>query len=179
MIEKMIDKLTNESINTCKSLTNMLSVLGINIKQKILFCHVGGAMNTLLFLMGCQSGIDYSNTSVNQSEKVQKKDGIVQISVAQLHKITQQEKPIIVDVRTKQEYQASHIPNVNWIPLNELSSRISEIEAHKQDSVYMVCARGSRSHKAAIMLKNLGFSNPINVVGGTKGWIQAGYSVVK
>ncbi len=71
---------------------------------------------------------------------------------------------IIVDVRTKQEYQSGHIKGSINIPLNQLSSQLSKIK--KDKPVITCCASGMRSASAKGILTSNGYSQVYN--GG--GW---------
>jgi rhodanese-related sulfurtransferase len=72
---------------------------------------------------------------------------------------------VIIDVRTKAEYQGGHIKNAINIPLNILSSQISTIKKGKP--VITCCASGMRSASAKSILKSAGFTEVYN--GG--GWM--------
>jgi rhodanese-related sulfurtransferase len=61
------------------------------------------------------------------------------------------------------------------IPLPELPDRHGEIPA--ADTVYVICRSGARSLKASEFLVATG-RMPVNVAGGTLGWIEAGHPVV-
>ncbi|MGH4123377.1 MAG: rhodanese-like domain-containing protein [Clostridium sp.] len=62
---------------------------------------------------------------------------------------------VILDVRTKSEYQAGHITGSNLIPVNEITSRIAELEKFRGKPILVHCASGSRSPKAvSVLLKN-------------------------
>jgi rhodanese-related sulfurtransferase len=79
---------------------------------------------------------------------------------------------VLIDVRTPQEYNSGHIAGAVNIPLQELSSRQSEIP---QDTpVVLYCRTGNRSGQAATMLADAGYSNLYNL-GGTVQWTGAGY----
>ena len=78
----------------------------------------------------------------------------------------------IVDVRNQDEYDDAHVPGVQLIPLPEFAARVDEIPA--EGPVYVICAVGGRSRKAAELLISKGV-DATNVAGGTKGWIDAGY----
>jgi hydroxyacylglutathione hydrolase len=41
----------------------------------------------------------------------------------------------------------------------------------------VICAGGYRSSAAASILEQLGFTNLVNVTGGTSAWVNAGYQV--
>ncbi|MFD2552549.1 rhodanese-like domain-containing protein [Bizionia sediminis] len=73
---------------------------------------------------------------------------------------------VILDVRTKREWESGHIPGAMHIPLNTLPNRIETIKKLNKP-VIVCCASGARSSKAAKYL-NLQHINAIN--GG--GWQQ-------
>jgi len=73
---------------------------------------------------------------------------------------------IIIDVRTKGEYQGGHIKGSINIPLNVLSDNISKLK--KDKAIITCCASGMRSASAKGMLKSSGFTEVHN--GG--GWMS-------
>ncbi|QNJ97921.1 rhodanese-like domain-containing protein [Constantimarinum furrinae] len=62
---------------------------------------------------------------------------------------------VIVDVRSKAEYEKGAIPESKLIPLPEIESRISEIKDWNKP-VILCCASGVRSGNAARILNNNG-----------------------
>ncbi len=73
---------------------------------------------------------------------------------------------IIIDVRTKSEYESGHIPGSKNIPLQELSSKVNEIKTWKKP-IITCCASGVRSASAAGILK----SNGVEAMNGG-GWFS-------
>lgn len=71
---------------------------------------------------------------------------------------------LILDVRTKAEFQGGAIPGSKNIPLQQLSNRISEIKQWDKP-VICCCASGMRSGSAATILRN----NNIEAINGG-GW---------
>jgi len=60
-----------------------------------------------------------------------------------------------LDVRTESEFLSGHIENSIHIPLQELPSRLDEIEQLKQKDIIVYCRSGARSGKAInILIKN-------------------------
>ena len=55
-------------------------------------------------------------------------------------------------------------------PLPELSVRLAEVEAWKEQPVVLVCRSGSRSRRAADLMQAAGFHQVINLEGGMMGW---------
>jgi len=74
------------------------------------------------------------------------------------------EGAVIVDVRTKGEYQQGHIKGSLNIPLNNLSSQLTKLK--KDKTIITCCASGMRSAQAKSILKANGFAEVHN--GG--GW---------
>ncbi|WP_407557371.1 rhodanese-like domain-containing protein [Winogradskyella sp. 4-2091] len=68
---------------------------------------------------------------------------------------------VILDVRTKSEYNGGHIENAIHIPVQELANRINEIKKLNKP-VIAHCASGMRSANAANILK----SNGIDAING-------------
>lgn len=80
----------------------------------------------------------------------------------------------VLDVRNPDEYAAAHVPGVQLIPLAELVDRVAEVPTDR--TVYVICAVGGRSAKAAEFLRMQGI-DAVNVAGGTKAWIASGRTV--
>lgn len=62
----------------------------------------------------------------------------------------------LVDVRTPGEFAAGHIPGALNIPVQQLDSRMSELQP-QDTAVVVYCRSGHRSGNAARMLKSAGF----------------------
>jgi rhodanese-related sulfurtransferase len=81
---------------------------------------------------------------------------------------------LLVDVRTPEEYATGHIAGSVNIPLQELSSRMSEIPTNQPVVIY--CRSGNRSAQAADLLKNAGYSQLYDL-GGIIAWAASGLPV--
>jgi rhodanese-related sulfurtransferase len=73
------------------------------------------------------------------------------------------ERPLLVDVRTAEEYAAGHIPGAVPIPVDELRSRRGELPRDRTIVVY--CQVGQRGYLAARILRQSGFQ-AVNLGGG-------------
>ena len=80
---------------------------------------------------------------------------------------------VIVDVRTKSEYQGGHIKGSINIPLQNLNGNLSRLK--KDKPVITCCASGMRSESAKSILKSNGFTEVYN--GG--GWTSLQYKLNK
>ena len=81
------------------------------------------------------------------------------------------DKSIILDVRTEEEYfgPLGHINGAILIPIDELENRLSELEIYKNDTIYVVCRSGNRSNFGKDILNANNFK-AINVDGGMLAW---------
>ena len=83
-------------------------------------------------------------------------------------------KPFLLDVREPFELKAfGAVPGVVNIPLGEISSRMNELPSDKNAQIVVICQSGNRSRSAAKALVKSGFSNVLNLEGGTMGWLRA------
>lgn len=75
---------------------------------------------------------------------------------------------LILDVRQPWEYEESHIPGGQLLPLPELTNLYKTLDPEKPTIVH--CAIGGRSRVAAQMLSGLGFKEVYNLAGGIKAY---------
>ena len=72
---------------------------------------------------------------------------------------------VLVDVRETDEFAAGHIPGAVNLPL----SKIQSISFDKNMPLFLYCLRGSRSMRAASILKKMGYLH-VKSIGGIKGY---------
>jgi rhodanese-related sulfurtransferase len=96
-----------------------------------------------------------------------------EITVQQLkEKIDHQDTFLLLDVRETFEYYISKIDNSTLIPVDELSSRMKEIDDHKDQEIIVMCRTGQRSAQAQKMLMDSGFRQVKNLKGGINTWAR-------
>ncbi|MDX1881968.1 MBL fold metallo-hydrolase [Mycolicibacterium sp. 120270] len=76
----------------------------------------------------------------------------------------------IVDVRNPGEVEAGAIPGSVNIPVSQLTSRLDELDPARPTVVY--CAGGYRSSVAASVLRQRGFRDVSDILGGYEAWTQ-------
>lgn len=81
---------------------------------------------------------------------------------------------LLIDVRTPQEFSEGNIEGALLIPVDELSSRLDEIEAYKDKPVLVYCRSGNRSVTASNILIENGFTDVHNLLTGYNGWVNRG-----
>ena len=97
-------------------------------------------------------------------------DGIPQITVDELkRKLDAKEDIFVLDVREPHEYLIANL-GAPQIPVGEVERRIGELAAQKNREVIVHCRSGARSQKAALVLKQAGFTNVSNLTGGILAW---------
>jgi thioredoxin 1 len=77
-----------------------------------------------------------------------------------------------VDVREPDEYAEAHVPGATLVPLGQLGQRVQDLPSDRP--LYIICASGGRSMRAATALQNQAGIEAISVAGGTKGWVASG-----
>jgi rhodanese-related sulfurtransferase len=62
---------------------------------------------------------------------------------------------VILDVRSNAEYKTGHINGSKLMPVDEITTRINELEKFRSKPILVHCASGGRSPKAVrVLLKN-------------------------
>jgi rhodanese-related sulfurtransferase/peroxiredoxin len=79
---------------------------------------------------------------------------------------------VLVDVRTRGEFDAGHAPMARHVPVDELPHRYGELG--RMDKLLFVCAAGGRSAQAAEFMVSVGAKDVCNVVGGMSAWPATG-----
>ncbi|MFT8317455.1 MAG: rhodanese-like domain-containing protein [Sporolactobacillus sp.] len=77
-------------------------------------------------------------------------------------------KAQLIDVREPDEFKNGHILGARNIPLTQMKMRKTEIR-HDMP-IYLYDGNGTRSARAAAVLKRLGFKNLYQLQGGFKKW---------
>jgi rhodanese-related sulfurtransferase len=96
------------------------------------------------------------------------------VSVHDLKAALDDGEAVVVDVREPDEFAQGHVPGARLVPLQTVPGLVGELPA--DEPVYLVCAVGARSAQAAMFLAQHGV-DAVNVDGGTRDWMVAGYPV--
>ncbi len=93
-----------------------------------------------------------------------------EISARELKERLEAGEPLqIIDVRQPDEFAFARIPNTKLIPLGEVISRMSEIDANCCTIIH--CKMGGRSARAIEALRQAGFAGELlNLRGGITAW---------
>ena len=82
----------------------------------------------------------------------------------------------VLDVRREPEWDAAHIENATWWPLDNF--RVSPPELDHNAPIAVHCKGGYRSMIASSLLQRAGFKQIINVIGGFDAWQEAKLATV-
>ena len=102
------------------------------------------------------------------------------ITPQQLHQLSRDGNSVeLIDVRTPVEYREVHVTFARNVPLDSLrpDDVMKNRNGSTDDPVYVICKAGGRGAKACEQFQSAGYTNVINVTGGTDAWDQAGLAV--
>jgi phage shock protein E len=83
--------------------------------------------------------------------------------------------PVILDVRSAEEYAAGHIPGAMNVPHNLLAEQLSSLNLSTSDEVVVYCEVGGRAGLAETVLREASHSNVRDLEGHMKAWRAAGH----
>ena len=118
--------------------------------------------------------------SVTSNQLLDKiKAEIEEVSAAQVQEDLGAGKSVhIVDVRERDEVMDGYIPGAELIPRGFLELNVEDDVTMDRDAeIVLYCAGGNRSALAARDLAFMGYTNVKSMVGGFKGWKDAGFQI--
>jgi len=109
----------------------------------------------------------------NKSQRVRRVD------VDEFERLWRDKTNVVLDVRTRKEFEAGHIPGAVNLDVNGPDFE-QKVAALQKEKVYLVhCAAGVRSARACDKMSRLGFPHLVDLAPGFKGWEKAGKQVEK
>lgn len=88
------------------------------------------------------------------------------IDLNSMKKILEEQVPVIVDVRTPQEYEQGHIPGAVNVPLDALRANRALLDSYKDQPVLLYCRTVNRTGRALRLLEGRGFKMIYALNGG-------------
>jgi molybdopterin/thiamine biosynthesis adenylyltransferase/rhodanese-related sulfurtransferase len=85
----------------------------------------------------------------------------------------------VIDVRDPDEHREGYIEPATNVSRGFLEFRIGSVAPDASTPIVLYCQTGLRSMLSAKALKDLGYSNVVNLQGGFQRWVQSGLPVVK
>ena len=84
---------------------------------------------------------------------------------------------VFIDIREPSETKMGFIPGAIQIPRGLLEFKIASTVADPNTKIVIYCKSGGRGSLGTLALKEMGYTNVINMDGGWTAWEQAGYPV--
>jgi len=97
---------------------------------------------------------------------------------ALLKLLDEQRAPLLLDVRSKQEYQQGHINGAINISYDLLAEKSGLIDADKDQEIIIYCRSGRRAQVAYQTLQQKGFTQLIMLQGHMNLWQQRQYPLI-
>ncbi|MCP4786731.1 MAG: rhodanese-like domain-containing protein [Fuerstiella sp.] len=108
---------------------------------------------------------------------------IIGVSAERLMELNGQGHVDLIDVRTPVEFREVRAANARNLPLDSLDPHAvmkeKEQNGTANDPLYVICRSGNRSAKACQQFMDAGYTNVVNVDGGTRTWDESGLPVVR
>ena len=118
--------------------------------------------------------------SLTSNQLVSKtKQEIKEITPDEVHNALKADERIhLVDIREREEVMDGYIPNAALIPRGFLELDIEEEVTMDRDApIVLYCQGGTRSALGARDLAFMGYTNVSSMIGGFKGWKDAGFGI--
>ncbi|MEO5742242.1 MAG: rhodanese-like domain-containing protein [Vicinamibacterales bacterium] len=78
--------------------------------------------------------------------------------------------PVILDVRSKHEYDEGHVPGAVHIPFWQVGRQWQKLAPMRESPIVVYCGHGPRAYLAGAALRRRGFSNVVYLAGHMKKW---------
>lgn len=121
---------------------------------------------TIIILLGVAVAFFYLNKLKNSKNM---------IPPQKFKELLNEESGVIIDVRTKDEYNSGHLKKTDHnydISAADFEKKIQKLD--KDESYFLYCRTGARSGRAAQVMKRKGFENVYNI-GGLQSLVNAGF----
>lgn len=108
---------------------------------------------TLSSIVGCSSNnVEESYSDVDSTKTI--------------NLVEENEKTLVIDVRSSDAYAKGHLANAINIPFDEFEDKINDLDGYKDQTIILICNTGNKSGKAAKMLSDKGFTKVYNAEDG-------------
>jgi rhodanese-related sulfurtransferase len=120
----------------------------------------------------------YAQSEYDRKLKSLYRNSVKTIKPADLKElITKGEKIIILDTRSPEEFNLSHLKNARFLNYDSYSAEDLK-KLPKNEKIIVYCSVGYRSERVGEKLQKLGYQNVYNIYGGIFEWKNEGMPVV-
>ena len=95
---------------------------------------------------------------------------------AEAHELWEHADPMVIDVRTDDEYRESHVPGAVNAPLLQMAERLSDFPEDRDTPILTMCQRGNISLSGVLFLNSMGYRRARSVTGGLDAWRARGFA---
>ena len=113
--------------------------------------------------LSCARGVIAPRTSIDPAELAKR--------------VSKAGAPVILDVRTPEEFASGHIPGAVNVPLSDLKKRLDQLGLSPTTEVVVHCEGGGRAETAEEILREAGYKDVRDLSGHMAAWRDAGYPV--
>ena len=100
------------------------------------------------------------------------------ISAADLvERLSTDAAPVLLDVRSAEEFAAGHIPGAIHMPYDEIPARLEELAEYRDEELVVYCRTGRRAGIAEAALREAGFTSVSDLAGHMRDWTAADHPV--
>ena len=129
--------------------------------KKRFHTFLAGVLTLIISSTAAMAAEDYRDVTVKEASEMIKKAG--------------NDAPLVVlDVRTKGEFDSGHLNNAINIDVKSSSFKEKVSKLNKDETYLVYCRSGKRSKMAQNIMKELRFKKAINMLGGFMAWEKAG-----
>lgn len=97
--------------------------------------------------------------------------------IAVKERLDKGETLLLLDVREESEWERGHIPGAIHLGKGIIERDIERLIPNTDQEIILYCGGGFRSAIAAQNLKKMGYTRPVSMDGGIRGWREAGLSL--
>ena len=131
------------------------------MRQILLFAALTASLSLL-------AGCALSKAKADTAEDMTDKAAYHKISAEETHEMMASQEVVVVDVRTREEYESGHIENAVLVPNESIGSEMPEALPDKEATLLVYC-RSGRRRDAAQKLLALGYQSVYDF-GGVIDW---------
>ena len=132
------------------------------MRQILLFAALTASLS---LLAGCALSKAKADTAADMTDKA----AYHKLSAEEAYEMMASQEAVVVDVRTREEYDGGHIENAVRVPNESIGSEMPEALPDKEATLQIYCRSGRRSKEAAQKLLELGYQNVYDF-GGVIDW---------
>ena len=89
-----------------------------------------------------------------------------------LEKMKREQKPLVLDVRSRGEYAQGHIAGAVNVPISEVTGRMNELMAYRDQEIIIYCRSGNRASSVEAYLLRAGFTRLLHLSGDMISWVR-------